>query len=422
MGWRRYSIFAGTNTLDECLFALAALRPGWDHRQGAVIARFEREFAEAAGCSEGVSFASCRMGLFALLKGMGIGPGDEVMLPAYSCVVVPNAIRYAGVTPVYVDIELKTLNLDLQKARAALSPRTKAIIVQHTFGKYAEIREFVALAREHKLLLIEDCAHALGSKGEGGQVAGSLGDAAIFSLDHSKVVNCHLGGMVTTNSPRVAAALRAQQAAAPFLPDGVARRILFSFVVEYLVFRPALWRLGRYLQAALRRLGLVFFFLDELSLAKPTAYPYPARLAAGQAAIGLKQLAKLPENLRHRRRVADAFQRALDGRLLPSGAGDNHLRCSLLVKDRDAAERIFSPLFAPGMTWFTSIAHGRQRDFESIGYRPGRCPVAESLAKHIINFPTHPQVDPGRVYRFLQKQRPAIDPHLLSPDAASDSR
>ena len=144
------------------------------------------------------------MSLYVILEVLGIGPGDEIILPAFTSVVVPNAMIYRGVKPVYVDIEAVTYNIDVSKIEEKITPKTKAIYAQHTFGIVFSMEVIGGIAEKHGLYVIEDCAHALGAS-LNGRMAGTLGHVAYFSTDHSKVISTSSGSMITTDDLEIAA-------------------------------------------------------------------------------------------------------------------------------------------------------------------------------------------------------------------------
>ncbi|MGD9494516.1 MAG: DegT/DnrJ/EryC1/StrS family aminotransferase, partial [Bacteroidales bacterium] len=134
-----------------------------------------------------------RVGLYAILKATGIGRGDEVIVPAYTCVVVPNAILYTGAIPVYVDIDPETFNASKQNIEKAITKNTKAILCQNTFGLSSQVDEIAELARERNILSIEDCTHGFGGKFKG-KFNGTYCDAAFFSTQWNKPFSTGVGG------------------------------------------------------------------------------------------------------------------------------------------------------------------------------------------------------------------------------------
>lgn len=391
---RRYNIFAGTSRWGEWLEVLkgyADMKRGFDDE--SIVGAYERAFASSAGTRYAYSFGAGRMALYAILEALEIGEGDEVIIPAFTCVVVPNALLYRGVRPVYVDIDSTTFNIDPSRVESAITKRTKAIYAQHTFGVVCDIDQLREVAGRHGLYVIEDAAHALGASYRG-RTAGSLGDVAFFSTDHSKVINTMLGGMVTTNRPEVAARVQTIQARTPFLDAKRVRGILRSYLAEQVFLDPSVLWAGRALHALCQRLGWYFYFDDELEVAKPTKYPYPCRLSSVQARVGCSQLEQLNENLNHRRSVAGWLESRI--RWYRETSGENigeqsWLRYSFLVRDRNEFVRRLKGRFDLGI-WFTSIAQGREKDMEAIGYAAGTCPIAETVTRHIVNVPTHEKV------------------------------
>jgi dTDP-4-amino-4,6-dideoxygalactose transaminase len=173
-----------------------------------VVSRFEHSFAAFQQCSDGISAFNGTVTLETALAVCGIGPGDEVIVPAISFISSATAVSRAGALPVFVDIEPFTFNMDPERAAAAITPRTKAIMVVHFGGMMADMDRFTRLAAERGLILLEDAAHAHGSEWNGKR-AGSFGLAGSFSFQNSKVMTSGEGGILTTNDPGFAAGARA---------------------------------------------------------------------------------------------------------------------------------------------------------------------------------------------------------------------
>jgi len=145
---------------------------------------------------------SGRSAIYVILKGAGIGKRDEVIIQAYTCNAVPNPILWTGATPIYADIEPETLNVNPNEVEKKITSKTKAIILQHTFGRPGPIEEILQIAKKHKLLLIEDCAHSLGAEYKGKKL-GTFGDAAIISFGREKVISSLAGGAILINNPKL---------------------------------------------------------------------------------------------------------------------------------------------------------------------------------------------------------------------------
>lgn len=420
---RRYTVHYGSNHWADWWLALGnLLQAGRDARAGSEdpapepVRRFELAAARRCGVRHAVAFGAGRMALYALLEAAGLEPGDEIVVPGFTCAVVANAMVYRGLVPVYADIEPRRFNLDAQAAAAAITPRTRALYLQHTFGQSADVAALRALAARHDLLLIEDAAHSLGAHHEG-RPHGSLGTLAFFSSDRTKVINTHLGGVALTDDDHLAQRLRAVQQRSVAPSAALQRRLAFSFVAEFAARDPALLWLGRPLLGALRRMGLLFYWSDETADAIPAGYPYPSRLASGAARLGLAQLAALERNLAHRRAIA----RALDERsgwnadLRAGGRFDDGawLRYSVRVSDRAGFVARFGAHTDLGL-WFPSPIFGREgAAAAAVGYREGACPVAERVARQIVNLPTHERIPLPLWPGLWDRHRAWLQDHLL---------
>ncbi len=223
---------------------------------------YENQFASYLGPDvSAFAFWKGRVALYAILKALEIGDGDEVIIPGFTCVVVPNAVRFAGARPVYVDIPANGYNLDLAEVAAAITPKTKALVIQHTFGIPADLEKLLPLAEKHKLFVIEDCAHTLGTQYKG-QLLGSFGHAAFFSSQWSKPYTTGLGGIAATRDPDLASRLRVIQAGFDS-PTGQAQlRLFVQYRLYQQFFTPALYWRAQSLLHSLGHLGLVYWLIQ----------------------------------------------------------------------------------------------------------------------------------------------------------------
>ncbi len=183
---------------------------------GPRLEDFEQTLARYVGATHAVAVNSGTSGLHLCIRALGIGAGDEVILPSFTFIAAANVLLYERAVPVFVDIEPKSLNLDPDKIAAAITPRTRAILVVHTFGVPAAMDEILRIARKHRLLVIEDACEALGAEIRGAK-AGSLGDAGVFAFYPNKQVTTGEGGALVTQNrdlARTARMLRNQGRAA----------------------------------------------------------------------------------------------------------------------------------------------------------------------------------------------------------------
>lgn len=251
------------------------LRSGWV-AQGPQVAAFERAFADRCGAAHAVACANGTAALHLALLAVGIGPGDEVLVPSFTWIATANAVRFCGGTPVLCDIDLRTFNLDVADAQARATDRTRAIVPVHQFGLPADMDAVHALAADHGWTVVGDAACAFGATYHD-RPAGTLAPLESFSFHPRKSITTGEGGMVTTQDADVAAQLRSLRNHGPAL-DGVF---------------PASAHTGQSLLADVDRLG------------------YNYRLTDLQAAVGLAQLEKADAILAARREQAAYYDAAL---------------------------------------------------------------------------------------------------------------
>jgi dTDP-4-amino-4,6-dideoxygalactose transaminase len=260
---------------EEALAAADAVRSGWV-AQGPRVARFEQEFAATVGAGHGVAVSSCTTGLHLALVVLGIGPGDEVVVPSLSFIATANAVRYVGATPVFADVDLATGNLTVETIDAVRTPRTRAVIAVHQGGVPFDTAALRKAADGWGVGLVEDAACAAGSTAYG-QPAGAGAAIAAWSFHPRKLITTGEGGMVTVDDADRATRLR-----------------------------------------RLREHGMNVSAADRHASAQPvleayleTAYNY--RMTDIQAAVGLVQLGRLAGLVAQRRALAARYQELLAG-------------------------------------------------------------------------------------------------------------
>jgi dTDP-4-amino-4,6-dideoxygalactose transaminase len=263
---------------EEAAAARVAILSGWV-TQGPQVKAFEEEFAAYVGAQHAIAVSNCTTALHLALHLLGIGPGDEVITVSHSYIATANAIRHCGATPVFVDIDPLTYNIDPRLIEPAITPRTKAIMPVHQIGMPCDLRGVLEIARKHKLPVVEDAACAIGSEirldGSWQRIGRPLGTMACFSFHPRKVITTGDGGMITTSDASLADRARTLRQHAMSVPDIVrhsARQIVFEEYPE-------------------------------------VGFNY--RMTDIQAAVGRVQLGRLPELLIRRRLLAANYSTAL---------------------------------------------------------------------------------------------------------------
>ncbi len=373
---------------------LEMIRP-WSWRANEPVrnleARFERRFGGQA-----FSYESARSALYAALAALRFKPGDEALLQAFTCVAVPNAVLWAGGTPVYVDMNPQTYNIDLEDLERKITPRSRAVIVQHTFGIPAKVEEVRDLARRHGLFLIEDCAHALGGAHRGRDLGG-FGDAAVFSFGRDKVISSVFGGMLVCRDDAVASHVALQHATLRGPSRRWVMQQLLHPVATNLLVLPLYFRagLGKGALVGLQRARLLSRAVlpGEKAGQRPKDWVRP--LPGALARLAMNQLDRLSAMNAHRRSIASVYREELAEFALPEVEPADepvYLRFPILTPNRD---RVIADAYKRRVLldkWYETPVAPTDVDLMAVGYERGSCPNVESACARVLNLPTHPRV------------------------------
>lgn len=346
-----------------------------------------------------------RVALYAALKAMGIGKGDEVILPAFTCVVVPNAILYLGATPVYVDVDRKSLNTNLERIKSVVTERTKCILIQNTFGLSSEVDEIAAYGKERGIFTIEDCTHGFGGTYHG-KPNGSRSDCSFYSSQWNKPFSTGVGGILLVNNRELLNEI--QNVNTSLLHPGLKSRFMLRiliFLYKYLITDRTYWFLVKFYRL-LSKVGLVIGSSsnDEITSTKMPADFFMAGSEV-QAKEGVKALEKLNLLLDQRKRNAEmytAFLKQHGKYHVDEALNKDHsfLKYPFLVKDREAfmlkAEKASIRLGE----WFVSPLHPVETNFEAWGLITANFPNAVELSAHMLNLPTETK-NPEKIIKFL---------------------
>ncbi len=192
---------------NEKAYVNDCLDSSWISSNGKYIERFEKSFAEFCGVNHAIACANGTVALHAALLGLGVQPGDEVIVPTLTYIATANAVTYCGAKPVFADSELNTWNIDPALIESKITERTKGIIPVHLYGHPVNMEPLLDIARRHNLFVLEDAAEAHGATYKGEKV-GALGHAAVFSFYGNKVITTGEGGMIVTDDAALAARMR----------------------------------------------------------------------------------------------------------------------------------------------------------------------------------------------------------------------
>ena len=406
----KMNIFSGTNSLNELKKIFKSLESN-SILNGEEISIYHTILKKKLNSKHIYTFASGRMGFYSILKTIGIEKDDEVIIPSYTCVVVPNAIIYSGATPIYCDINQNDFNIDISKIESSITPKTKVLYAQHTFGQMCDVEAICNLAKKYNLIVVEDTALALGAK-IGNRFAGTIGDFGYYSTDRSKVINTGLGGIVSVNNENYVDKFNNFYTDIPFLSEEYTKKIAKTFILNLITLHPSFYWFGKFLNAVFTKLKIMTYFLDEKLLSKDdiNSYPYPAKLSNIFAQIGISQIGSLDVNILNRRNVVKYYNNILNiytNEYLNSEQ-NIFLRYSFLVNNRDYWEEKFSSKVDLSI-WFKTIASGKNDNFEEIGYINGTNKVSEYISEHVFNLPTHNKIRPEKLKKLLQELKNSGD-------------
>ena len=346
-----------------------------------------------------------RVALNAILKALGVGRGDEVGLQAYTCIAVPEAVLAAGATPVFIDIEPGGLNLDPVACDAAMGPRMKAIIVQHTFGLPADVRRIVAAAEKRGVPVIEDCCHSFVSTVVG-QTVGSFGAASFYSFEWGKPLVAGVGGSAIANDSELERKLELGYAGFAPPPRALNLRIEAQYLGFMALFRPSLYWGTRRLSGALSKTWLIeSSYHTTYGEGENVEFKY--RMARSSEYRLRHSVDQIPACALHSNQIVAQYKGIrnplFQHMTVPNWAIPVYARYPLVTaRKREvlaAAQRYRIELAA----WYETPIHPLlSNEWCRVNYVPGSCPNAERAAAEVVSLPTHRKVNPRGAAKTIE--------------------
>ncbi|MCM1566471.1 MAG: DegT/DnrJ/EryC1/StrS family aminotransferase [Dehalobacter sp.] len=367
---------------DDIEAVVDSLRSNWISK-GPKTGEFEKRFAEYIGVKHAIALNSCTAGLHIALLAAGVGAGDEVITTAMTFAASANVIIHCGATPVLVDIDPKTMNIDPAKIEEKITAKTKAIIPVHLAGLPCEIDEIMVIAKKYNLFVLEDAAHGTYTKYKD-RMVGTIGDAAAFSFYATKNLATGEGGMVTTNDDELAGKMRVLSL------HGMSRNAWNRFSEK----------------------GSWYYEIE---------YPgYKYNMTDIQAAMGMTQLAKL-ESMQARREVIwqrynAAFSKLPEIEVPADFDYARHARHLYMIRlnldkltvDRAAfIELLKEENIGTSVHYIPLPYHPYYRD--TFGYKPGDFPKTEALYERIISLPLYPRMSDADVQDVIEAVQRVIE-------------
>jgi perosamine synthetase len=363
---------------EEAQAAANAIRTGWI-AQGPMVERFERALAERLGVAHAVATSNCTTALHIALLSAGIGPGDEVIVPSFSFIASANAVLHAGGTPVFVDIDPRTYNIDASLIEATITPRTKAIIPVDQIGLAAELDEVLSIAARRGLRVVEDAAPALGATYRGRPV-GAISELTCFSFHPRKSITTGEGGLITTDDAAIAARARVLRSHGASISDLVRHQASTVTIEAY----------------------------EELG--------YNYRMTDIQAAVGIEQLKKLDGVLARRQALAERYNTLLgelDGVTVPFAPDyaphTYQSYCVRLDPERVAGrDEVMARMLALNMATRRGVMAIHEEPYYVNRFGPISLPVTEAATRHTLLLPLYATMTEAEQDRVVDGLRQSL--------------
>jgi perosamine synthetase len=363
------------------------------------IEEYQKKFARFFGAERAFVFWKGRVGLYALLRALDVGAGDEVILPGYTCVMNVNPIKYVGATPVYVDIEPDTFNMNVNLLKEKITSKTKVIIAQHTYGYPCEMDAIMDIAQSSGIPVIEDCCLALGSKYKG-RMVGTFGLAGYFSSQWNKPYTTGLGGMVITGdrelTERIEALMR-NEMCPPSSSEVFMLRM--QLIIYRLLIYPRTTALAQRIFRYLTKKGAVVGSSSTSEFKPERADDFFKGISKMQARSGIRQLGRIEKNIAHRRKMTQLYDELLAAQgFKPSKDSRDWVepvlvRYPVRITEKDKALTQAAKAGVELGSWFECPLHPIETPLAAYDYELGMCPKAEKAAREVVNLPLHPRAN-----------------------------
>jgi len=376
---------------DDILLALKTLLSPWQWHQQKETEKLEKEFAQKFGEKyHALAINSGRSAQYLILKALGIKEGDEVAIQAFTCTVVPNSILWLKAKPIYIDID-QSYNMRTGDLKKKITPKTKVIIVQHTFGFPANIKAIKKIAQKQKIFLIEDCCHSLGATYKEKPI-GSFGDASFFSFGRDKALSSVFGGMILCSNDKLYHKIKKLRDHLGLPPKAWIAQQLFHPLAFKLILPLYNLYLGKLLILTLQKFHLLSRAVYPQEKISQQPKIFPQKMPGGLAILAQNQLKKLERFTQHRKKIAQIYFSNLQGLNLglpPKTAGASWLRFPIIHPQADKLYQYAKKRNILLGNWYWGVVMPA-KNLTTVKYKKGSCPQAEKFSQTVINLPTYP--------------------------------
>lgn len=352
-------------------------------------------------------FDSGRTSLEIALKILEIGGGDEVLVQAYTCVVVVNAIKWVGAKPIFVDVD-DSFNMCPEDLAKKITSKSKALVIQHTFGMPAKLNELMTLAGKNNIKVIEDCAHSLGAKQEG-KLTGTFGHIGMLSFGSDKVISCARGGALITNDDALGNKINKFKKNLPNLSACV----IFKHLIHYPVFLVAkpiydFFGIGKVVLFVFKKFNLTNKIIEQQEKDGSNPGYFPAKLPNSLAQMLANQLDEIDKINQHRQQICKLYNLKISNKKLTNPWKNIELvNCACLRYPilAEKANELLQYAKNRGVLlgdWYRSVIAPADIDLAKTGYQEGSCPKAEALAKKSLNLPADRQITSAQAEKIIK--------------------
>lgn len=361
-------------------------------KKGDSIKKLEQKLTEYIPGTHAITFNSGRTALYAALQAIGVKEGDEVIVQAYTCISVPNAILAAKAMPVYVDIN-DQYNIDVAKLEKKITSKTKVIITQNTFGNPADIIAIKKIAKSHNVAIIEDIAHALGAEYDGRKL-GTFGDIAIASFGRDKVITGVIGGAALTQKQNYKEKLESFQDQLPHMGLlSIKQHLLYPMWATCIKKTYYFLYLGKIINVLAKKTHLLPKVIDSGERCGKVDVRSFKKIPNACAELVLQQLNMIEQIHNDRIQKAILYNEILiDDKIKPRYNNQNRhifLRYAVQINN---PEKLILKAKKRGIylgNWYDAVIAPKNTNPESVGYHMGESPVAEEYASKTVNLPNH---------------------------------
>jgi dTDP-4-amino-4,6-dideoxygalactose transaminase len=360
----------------------------------------------------GLAYFRGRVALAAILRSCGVGPGDSVAIPGYSCSAVAEAVLFMGARPIFVDIDFSTYNVTAANLSAAIEPTTKAIVVQHTFGIPADCTALAKIAATRGITMIEDCCHTIDSRWAG-RAVGSYGAAAFYSFEFGKVMSTGLGGLAIAHDTAIKERLGDLHKRLRSPSVSTQGRLLALAAGASLFARPRFYWMAKRTYSLLKRSGFapdVNFAVGELQTRARQEYAW--RMGRIQSDMLKAAVKRYSGRASRRREVAGWYAEALGSTRsakpqLPEEAEAVYLRYPVRVRNKaEVLQRAHQAGIALSDNFASPVHPYAGDELRQWGYRLGSCPEGEQAGREVICLPIGLGIGREQAYSIVRYLEP----------------